>query len=327
MSTARGRASATCRSRRRDHDRDHRRALPGRRAPVVVISRNTLIANVDGRLTARLAAIVADPERSRRQSAEAALTSTTTAMRAGSRHHSSSGSRSGGASYQSDASADLPSAVAQTAGPDTRRSAGRDALVGGPSTRQWHGVDHDRPVVGRGRGRTDTLRAGRARDRTAVTARGLPERAADRPARCRSNRPGRVASSRSRQMHRTSCAHHHRDRGRDIAALQIERSPGVQGVLGRIQDETCTCAAGDDCCGWRVSTRRPRCAAEPVDCRRTRDDDDGALPAICDQLGTTLSTAVSGNLSRSSPPREWIARLLSVLLDNACATRRVRPCQ
>jgi two-component system sensor histidine kinase CiaH len=292
---------------------------------VVVISRNTLIANVDGRLTARLAAIVADPE------------AITEAIGGGGADLDNDGDARrfetplvvwvkgpGGASYQSDASADLPSAVAQTAGPDTATIGGTEMrLVGGPintaSGTAWITIAQS---LGEVAGATDTLVL--AELVTApllllvvfLSALLIGRRVA-----------GPIDQARVAQLAFTADASHELRTPLTVIeaetslALQIERSPAeYQGVLGRIQDETLHLRGLVDDLLWlaRFDAAPSMPAAEPVDVGALATTTTERFRPICDQLGTTLSTAVSGNLSPViTAPAEWIARLLSVLLDNA----------
>ena len=292
---------------------------------VVVISRNTLIANVDNRLDSRLAAIVADPE------------AITEAFGGGAADLDNDGDARrfeaplvvwvngpGGASYQSDQTADLPPDVAQTAGPATVTIGGTEMrLVGGPMTTPggaaWITIAQS---LGDVAGATNTLVL--AELLTApllllvvfVGALLIGRRVA-----------GPIEQARVAQLAFTADASHELRTPLTVIeaetslALQAQRSPAeYQGVLGRIQDETLQLRRLVDDLLWlaRFDAAPSMPAAEPVDIGALAITTADRFRPICDQLGTHLSTAVSGRVSPViTAPAEWIARLLSVLLDNA----------
>ncbi len=292
---------------------------------VIVISRNTLVGNVDNRLNNRLAAIVADPE------------AITEAFGGGAADLDNDGDARrfeaplvvwvmgpGGASYQTNPTADLPANVEHSAGPTTVTIGGTEMrLVGGPiSTSRGTAWITIAQSLGDVAGATDTLVL--AELVTApllllvvfVGALLIGRRVA-----------GPIDQARVAQLAFTADASHELRTPLTVIeaetslALQTERSPTeYQGVLGRIQDETLHLRGLVDDLLWlaRFDAAPSMPAAEPVDVGALATTTADRFRPICDQLGTKLSTAVSGTFSPViSAPAEWIARLLSVLLDNA----------
>ena len=104
-------------------------------------------------------------------------------------------------------------------------------------------------------------------------------------------------------------------------ALQSAREPAAyQQALRRIQDEALRLRRLVDDLLWlaRLDSTPTPPVAEPLDVGALALATTERFRAICDQRGTSLATAVTGSVSPviSAPP-EWIARLVSVLLDNA----------
>ena len=229
-----------------------------------------------------------------------------------------------GASYQTDPTVDLPADVAHTAGPATVTIGGTEMrLVGGPISTStgaaWITIAQS---LGDVAGATDTLVL--AELVTApllllvvfVGALLIGRRVA-----------GPIDQARVAQLAFTADASHELRTPLTVIeaetslALQTERSPTeYQGVLGRIQDETVHLRGLVDDLLWlaRFDAAPSMPAAEPVDVGALATTTADRFRPVCDQLGTKLSTAVSGKFGPViSAPAEWIARLLSVLLDNA----------
>ena len=292
---------------------------------VVVISRNTLIANIDSRLDNRLTAIIADPE------------AITEAFGGGASDLDNDGDARrfeaplivwvkgpGGASYQTDPTADLPSDVALSSGPATVTVGGTEMRfvggpIAGPGGQGWITIAQS---LGDVAGATDTLVL--AELVTApllllvvfVGALLIGRRVA-----------GPIEQARVAQLAFTADASHELRTPLTVIeaetslALQSERSVGeYQGTLGRIQDETLHLRSLVDDLLWlaRFDAEPSMPVAEPVDVGALATTTAERFRAICDQLGTSLTTVVSGSVSPVvTAPAEWIARLLSVLLDNA----------
>jgi signal transduction histidine kinase len=104
-------------------------------------------------------------------------------------------------------------------------------------------------------------------------------------------------------------------------ALQSTRDPAAyRQALEHIQDEAHHLRRLVDDLLWlaRFDSAPSRPSVEPLDLGALVVTTAARFRPICDQRGTSLATAVTGSISPviSAPP-EWIARLLSVLLDNA----------
>lgn len=104
-------------------------------------------------------------------------------------------------------------------------------------------------------------------------------------------------------------------------ALDSPREPGAdQQTLERIQDETHELRRLVDDLLWlaRFDSAPSVPTAEPMDLGALATTTSERFRAVCDQRGMSLAIQVTGSLSPiiTAPP-EWIARLLSVLLDNA----------
>ena len=292
---------------------------------VVVISRNTLIANVDNRLTSRLSAIVADPE------------AITEAFGGGAADLDNDGDARrfeaplvvwvkgpGGASYQTDQTADLPSDLARTTGPATVMVGGTEMrLAGGPISAPggaaWVTIAQS---LGDVAGATNTLVLAELATAPLVLLMVfvgsllIGRRVA-----------GPIEQAREAQLAFTADASHELRTPLTVIeaetslALQSDRSPAeYQGVLGRIQDETLHLRGLVDDLLWlaRFDAAPSMPESEPVDVGALATTTADRFRPVCDQLGTQLSASVSGTVSPViTAPAEWIARLLSVLLDNA----------
>ena len=292
---------------------------------VVAISRNTLIANVDGRLNGHLSAIQSDPE------------AIAEAFGGGAADLDNDGDARrfeaplvvwvkgpGGASYQSDQTADLPVEVARTTGPATVTIGGTEMrLVGGPITTAggsaWVAIAQS---LGDVAGATNTLVLAELATAPLVLlvvfvgALLIGRRVA-----------GPIEQARVAQLAFTADASHELRTPLTVIeaetslALQSARSPTeYQDTLGRIQDETLHLRRLVDDLLWlaRFDAAPQMPAAEPVDVGALATTTADRFRPICDQLGTKLSASVSGTVSPViKAPAEWIARLLSVLLDNA----------
>jgi signal transduction histidine kinase len=292
---------------------------------VLVISRNTLVANVDARLDSRLAAIVAEPD------------AITEAFGGGAVDLDNDGDSRrfeaplvvwvrgpGGASYQSDPTADLPSNLTQTTGPATTTIGGTEMrLVGGPMAtaggEAWVTIAQS---LGDVAGATNVIVLAELLTAPLLLlvvffgALLVGRRVA-----------GPIEQARVAQLAFTADASHELRTPLTVIeaeaslALQTERSPEeYRGTLGRIQDETLHLRSLVDDLLWlaRFDAAPSKPAAEPVDVGALATTTADRFRPICDQLGTNLSTAVSGTVSPViTAPADWIARLLSVLLDNA----------
>lgn len=104
-------------------------------------------------------------------------------------------------------------------------------------------------------------------------------------------------------------------------ALSAAREPVAdQQTLERIQDETHQLRGLVDDLLWlaRFDSAPTAPAAEPLDLGALAATTSERFRAVCDQHGMRLATHVTGTASPIiTAPAEWIARLLSVLLDNA----------
>lgn len=104
-------------------------------------------------------------------------------------------------------------------------------------------------------------------------------------------------------------------------ALQSPREPTAdQGTLERIQDESRELHRLVDDLLWlaRFDSAPSAPESEPIDVGALATTTSERFRAICEQKGMSLATWVTGGASPviTAPP-EWIARLLSVLVDNA----------
>ena len=230
----------------------------------------------------------------------------------------------GGASYQTDQTANLPAEHARTAGPATVTIGGTEMrLVGGPITTAqgaaWISIAQSLTDVS---GATDTLVLAEL-----VTAPLLLLVVFAGALLIGRRVAGPIEQARVAQLAFTADASHELRTPLTVIeaetslALQAERSPTeYQGALGRIQDETLHLRRLVDDLLWlaRFDSAPSMPVAEPVDVGALATTTADRFRPICDQLGTKLSTSVSGTVSPViTAPAEWIARLLSVLLDNA----------
>jgi signal transduction histidine kinase len=292
---------------------------------VLTISRNNLVGNIDARLARQLAAIQTSPDvvdeafggdavdldndgDARRFDAPLVVWVTGPA----------------GDSYQSDATAALPADLQTATGPTTATIGATDMrLVGGPLTTAtgagWVTIAQTLGEV-TSAGNTlilaEVLTAPLLLLVVFIGALLVGRRVA-----------GPIEQARVAQLAFTADASHELRTPLTVIeaetslALQSEREPAAyRQTLERIQDETLHLRRLVDDLLWlaRFDSAPAAPAAEPIDVGALAVTTAERFRAICDQRGMSLSTNVTGSVSPviTAPP-EWIAQLLSVLLDNA----------
>lgn len=292
---------------------------------VMAISVNNLVGNIDDRLTRQLTAIQARPDVAAEVSggAGADLDNDGDARRfdaplvvwvRGPR----------GAVYQSDATTLLPPDLAASTGPATATINGAQMrVVGGPLiTALGTGWVTIAQSLREATSAADTLTAAMLLTAPAllilvfVGALLVGRRVA-----------GPIEQARVAQLAFTADASHELRTPLTVIeaeaslALQTPRDAATyQRTLVRIQDETLQLRRLVDDLLWlaRFDSAPSVPAAAPIDIGALATTTAERFRAICDQRGTRLTTTVTGTLSPviTAPP-EWLARLLSVLLDNA----------
>ena len=294
-------------------------------AAFLVISRNNLVASIDGRLAQQLTAIEARPDLLEDLSAGGA----TDLDNDGDARRFDAPlvvwvKGPAGATYQSDATAVLPADLQQTSGPTTATIGGAEMrLVGGPLTTPagagWVTV-------------AQTLGEVTSAGNTLVVAEVLTAPALLLVVFLGAVLIGRrvggpIEQARVAQLAFTADASHELRTPLAVIeaeaslALQSPREPAAyQQTLARIQDETLHLRRLVDDLLWlaRFDSAPSMPAAEPLDLGALALTTAERFRAIADQRGTRIETAVTGSVSPViSAPAEWIARLVSVLLDNA----------
>jgi signal transduction histidine kinase len=293
-------------------------------AVALIVSQN-LVGNIDSRLTGQLAAIQARPD----------VLGTLTRGNVGDLDHDGDARRfdapllvwvrgSGGASYQSDATASLPAELQTATGPATVVIGGAEMrLVGGPiGTSSGTGWVTIAQTVTEATSARNTLIVAELLIAPVllllvfVGALAIGRRVA---------RP--IERARLGQLAFTADASHELRtplaviEAESSLALQSPREAAADGLtLERIHDETRHLHRLVDDLMWlaRFDSAPATPDTAPVDLGALATTTAERFRAICDQHGMTLSTHVTGSLSPiiTAPP-EWVARLLSVLLDNA----------
>jgi signal transduction histidine kinase len=291
----------------------------------VAISHNNLVANIDARLAQQLASIQARPD----------VLEDVSAGDATDLDNDGDARRfdaplvvwvrgPAGASYQSDVTAALPADLERRSGPTTATIGGAEMrLVGGPLTTP--GGDGWVIVA-------QTLAEVTSAGNTLMVAEILTAPALLLIVFLGAVLVGRrvagpIEQARVAQLAFTADASHELRTPLTVIeaeaslALQSTRDPvAYQQTLARIQDETLHLRRLIDDLLWlaRFDSAPTPPAAEPLDLGALALATTERFRAICDQRGTSLTAAVTGSVSPviSAPP-EWIARLVSVLLDNA----------
>jgi len=292
---------------------------------VLTISRNNLVANIDARLARQLTAIQASPDVvDEALGGEAADLDNDGDERRFDAPLVVWVTGPGGSSYKSDSTAVLPVDLATATGPATATIGGTDMrLVGGPLTAAdgsgWVTI-------------AQTLGEVTSAGNTLILAEVLTAPLLLLVVFIGSLLVGRrvagpIEQARVAQLAFTADASHELRTPLTVIeaetslALQSEREPAAyQQTLVRIQDETLHLRRLVDDLLWlaRFDSAPTPPTAEPIDVGALAVTTAERFRAICDQHGMSLSTNVTGSVSPviTAPP-EWIAQLLSVLLDNA----------
>jgi two-component system sensor histidine kinase CiaH len=294
-------------------------------AALLAISWSNLVAGIDHRLTDQLLAIQAQPD----------VIAEISSGNGGDLDNDGDARRfespllvwvhgPGNTSYSSDATALLPLDLASVSGPVTATIGGVDMrLVGGAlTTPQGQGWVTIAQSLGEASSATGTLLV--AEVLTApflllfvfLGALLIGRRVA-----------GPLERARLAQLAFTADASH--ELRTPLTVIEAETSLGLQEkrtitayqqTLVRIQDETLLLRRLVDDLLWlaRFDAAPAAPPAEPIDLGALATTTVQRFTSIAGQRGTTVETSVSGRLSPviEAPP-EWIARLLSVLLDNA----------
>jgi signal transduction histidine kinase len=292
---------------------------------VMAIAGNNLVANIDARLARQLAAIQARPD----------VADEISGGDASDLDNDGDERRfdaplivwvrgPGGAAYQSDATAVLPADLQAATGPATATISGAQMrLVGGPlNTVGGAGWVTIAQTLGEATNAANTLITAEVLTAPAllllvfVGALLVGRRVA-----------GPIEQARVAQLAFTADASHELRTPLTVIeaeislALQSARDPATyQKALERIQDETRELRGLVDDLLWlaRFDSAPSAPAAEPTDLGALATTTAERFRPICEQRGMSLTTTVTGSVSPviNAPP-EWIARLLSVLLDNA----------
>jgi signal transduction histidine kinase len=294
-------------------------------AAFLVISRNNLVARIDGRLAQQLSSIEARPD----------LLEDLSAGGATDLDNDGDARRfdaplvvwvrgPAGATYQSDPTAVLPADLAQTTGPATATIGGAEMrLVGGPLTTPvgagWVIVAQ---TLGEVTSAGNTLIVAEA-----LTAPVLLLLAFTGALLIGRRVGGPIEQARVAQLAFTADASHELRTPLSVieaeasVALQSARDPqAYQQTLARIQEETVHLRRLVDDLLWlaRFDSAPSAPPAEPLDLGALALTTAERFRAIADKRGTRISAAVTGDVSPViDAPAEWIARLVSVLLDNA----------
>lgn len=292
---------------------------------VLLISRDNLVAKIDGRLAQQLAAIQARPD----------LTEDLFGRGVADLDNDGDARRFDaplvvwvrgptGTAYQSDASAALPVDLQAEAGPTTAEIGGAQMrLVGGAlNTIGGPGWVTIAQTLGEVASAANTLIVAEILIVPAllvlvfIGAMLVGRRVA-----------GPIEQARVAQLAFTADASHELRTPLTVIeaetslALQSARDPAAdQQTLVRIQDEALQLRRLVDDLMWlaRFDSAPAAPAAEPIDLGALAVTTAERFRAICDQRGMRLTTAVTGSVSPViTAPSEWVARLLSVLLDNA----------
>lgn len=292
---------------------------------VMAISANNLVGNIDDRLARQLAAIQARPD----VAAEVSGGGATDLDNDGDARRFDAPlvvwvKGPGGAAYQSDATALLPPDLVAARGPTTATINGAQMrLVGGPlNTAVGSGWVTIAQSLRETTNAADTLTAAMV-----LTAPALLLVVFTGALLVGRRVAGPIEQARVAQLAFTADASHELRTPLTVIeaetslALQSARDPAAyQKTLVRIQDETLQLRRLVDDLLWlaRFDSAPSVTAATPIDLGALATTTAERFRAICDQRGTSLTTNVTGSLSPviTAPP-EWLARLLSVLLDNA----------
>jgi signal transduction histidine kinase len=290
----------------------------------VIVSQN-LVGNIDGRLAGQLAAIQARPD----------VLGTLTRGSLGDLDHDGDARRfdapllvwvrgPGGAAYQSDATADLPGDLQTATGPATVAIGGAEMrLMGGPiATSSGSGWVTIAQTVTEATSARNTLIVAELLIAPVllllvfVGALAIGRRVA-----------GPIERARLGQLAFTADASH--ELRTPLAVIEAESSLALHSpreatadglTLERIHDETRHLHRLVDDLMWlaRFDSAPASPDAAPVDLGALATTTAERFRAICEQRGTALATRVTGSLSPiiTAPP-EWVARLVSVLIDNA----------
>jgi len=292
---------------------------------VALIVSGNLVANIDGRLAQQLAAIEARPD----------VVGGLTSGNVGDLDSDGDARRfeapllvwvrgPGGAQYQSDATAELPADLQTATGPATATISGAQMrIVGGPLETSygtgWVTIAQTMAEAANARNTlivAELLIAPALLVLVFIGALTIGRRVA-----------GPIEQARLGQLAFTADASHELRtplaviEAESSLALQSGRDPTVDTLtFERIHDETRHLRRLVDDLLWlaRFDSAPAPPEAVPVDVGALATTTAERFRAICDQRGMSLATHVQGKLSPviSAPP-EWIARLLSVLLDNA----------
>jgi signal transduction histidine kinase len=292
---------------------------------VTLISSKNLVATIDSRLAQQLAAIQARPD----------VLPLLTAGNGGDLDNDGDARRfdapllvwlkgPGGVSYQSNPTVTLPAELQASTGPQTDTIGGAQMrVVGGPlNTDDGTGWVTIAQTTGEATNAGNTLILAEVLTAPAllllvfIGSLAIGRRVA-----------GPIEHARVAQLAFTADASHELRTPLTVIeaetslALDSAREPGAdRQTLERIQDETHQLRRLVDDLLWlaRFDSAPTAPAAAPMDLGALATTTAERFRAICDQRGMSLSTQVTGSLSPiiTAPP-EWIARLLSVLLDNA----------
>lgn len=292
---------------------------------VALIVGGNLVANIDGRLAQQLAAIETRPDVLREL----------TGGSVGDLDSDGDARRfdapllvwvrgPGGAVSQSDATAQLPGDLQTAPGPATVTIGGAQMrLVGGPLDTSngtgWVTIAQTMAAATNARNTfivAELLIAPALLLLVFIGALAIGRRVA-----------GPIEQARISQLAFTADASH--ELRTPLAVIEAESSLALQSArdavadgqtLERIQDETRHLRRLVDDLLWlaRFDSAPAPADAAPVDVGVLAATTTERFRAICDQRGMRLATRVTGNLSPViTAPSEWVARLLSVLLDNA----------
>jgi signal transduction histidine kinase len=292
---------------------------------VLGISGNKLVANIDGRLGRQLAAIQARPDVVDEISAADVIDLDND----GDARHFDAPlvvwvRGPGGDVYQSDATAVLPADLGTETGPTTATIRGAQMrLVGGPLvTATGTGWVTIAQALGEVASATNTLVVAEV-----LTAPALLLMVFTGALLVGRRVAGPIERVRVAQLSFTADASH--ELRTPLAVIEAETSLALESArdpaayrqtLERVQDESFRLRRLVDDLLWlaRFDSAPSVPPAEPIDLGALATTTVARFRGICDQRGTRLSTTVTGSLSPViTAPAEWMARLLSVLLDNA----------
>ena len=294
-------------------------------AAVLVLSWNNLVAGIDDRLSRQLAAVQAQPD----------VIAEITSGNGGDLDNDGDARRfespllvwvhgPRNASYSSDPTAPLPVSLSSATGPTTATIGGVDMrVVGGllatPEGQGWVTIGQS---LGEARSATGTLLLAEL-----VIAPFLLLLVFLGALIVGRRVAGPIEQARLAQLAFTADASH--ELRTPLTVIEAETSLGLQErrtttayrqTLVRIEEETHLLRRLVDDLLWlaRYDSAPASSPSEPIDVGALAITTVERFGSIAGQRGTTLTTSVSG---RASPvieaPPEWVARLLSVLLDNA----------